>query len=137
MNKLLVASTKASAILLLLLASSHSLASSDCENLKGCEKKSCEIQRQLTIANEAGNERKIDGLTTALKENAENCTYKGLKNDLVEEIEESWEDIAEYKADLQQAEKDGKSEKILKYQAKIAEEESEIMRLEKELSDLD
>ena len=137
MIKLLVASTKASAISLVLLASSHSFASSDCENLKGCEKKSCEIQRQLTIANEAGNERKADGLTTALKENAENCTNQGLKNDLAEEIEESREDIAEYKADLQEAEEDEKTKKIRKYQAKIAEEETEIMHLEKELSDLD
>lgn len=137
MIKLLVALTKTSAFSLLLLASSYSFASSDCENLKGCEKKSCEIQRQLTISNEAGNERKADGLTTALKENNENCTNKVLKDDLAEEIEESREDIAEYKTDLQEAEKDGKTEKIRKYQAKIAEEETKIMHLEKELSELD
>ena len=137
MIKLLVAAIKASAIALLLLASSHALTSSDCENVKGCEKKSCEIQKQITIANKASNERKAKGLTTALKENVQNCTKNGLKNDLAEEIEEAREDIAEYNADLQEAEKDGEMEKIGKYHAKIIEEKAEIIRLKKELSDLD
>ena len=61
-------------------------ASSDCVNLKGCEKKFCEIERQLKIAQEKGNKGKVNGLTKSLENAKEHCTDKGLKEDLVGEI---------------------------------------------------
>lgn len=123
--------------LLFLLASVPALASSDCGNLKGCERKFCEIETQLNIAQQKGNKHKADGLKRSLEGAKAHCTDKGLREDLVEDIEEAKEDIAEYKADLKEAEEDGKSDKVRKYQEKIEKESNEIRRLEVELSDLD
>ncbi|MGO1693961.1 MAG: DUF1090 family protein, partial [Marinobacter sp.] len=40
---------------LFLLSPAPALASSDCGNLKGCERKFCEIETQLNTAQEKGN----------------------------------------------------------------------------------
>ncbi len=112
------------------------IASSDCNNLKGCEKKSCEIERQLNIAQEKGNKPKAAGLRTALDNVKEHCTDKGLKEDLSKEIEETQNDITEYESDLKEAEEYGKKDKVRKYQVKIEEKKNKIKRLEEELSNL-
>ena len=59
---ILSASSVTLTVLLLISISIPALASTDCSNLKGCEKKFCEIERQLNIAQEKDNERKADGL---------------------------------------------------------------------------
>lgn len=112
-------------------------ASSDCGNLKGCEKKFCEIERQLKIAQEKGNKGKVHGLTRSLENAKEHCTDKGLKEDLVEEIEETNNKIVEYESDLKEAKEYGKKDKVRKYQEKIEEEKNKIKHLEDELSNLD
>jgi len=120
----------------LLFISIPVLASTDCSNLKGCERKFCEIEKQLVIAQEKDNERKTDGLKKALNEAKQNCTDKGLKEDLVGEIEEIKEEIAEYESDLKEAKKYRKTDKVRKYQEKIEEEKNKIKHLEDELSNL-
>ena len=112
-------------------------ASSDCFNLKGCEKKFCEIERQLKIAQEKGNKGKVNGLTKSLENAKEHCTDKGLKEDLVGEIEEANNEIVEYESDLKEAKKYGKKDKARKYQEKIEEEKNKIKHLEDGLSNLD
>ncbi len=106
-------------------------ASSDCNNLKGCERKFCKIERQLSIAQEKGNKRKVAGLKKSLDNAKEHCTDNGLKEDLIREIEETQKDIAEYESDLKEADEYGKKDKVRKYRVKI--EEKEIKRLEDEL----
>lgn len=123
-------------ISLFFLVPAQSFSSPDCGNLVGCEKKFCEIESQLATAREQGNKRKADGLKSALEEATENCTDKGLEDDLTEEIAESKAAITEYEADLLKAEKSGKMDKVRKYQEKIDEEESKIKRLQSELSTL-
>lgn len=113
------------------------IASSDCGSLKGCENKFCEIERQLKIAQEKGNKRKANGLKKSLENAKEHCTDKGLKEDLVEEIEETNNEIIEYESDLKEAKKYGKKDKVRKYQEKIEEEKNKINRLKDELSNLD
>jgi len=122
--------------LLFVLISAAVIASSDCGNLKGCEKKFCEIERQLNLAQDKGNIRKADGLKRALENAKEHCTDKGLKEDLVEEIEEANEEIVEYESDLKEAKEYGKTDKVRKYQEKIKEEKNKINHLEDELSNL-
>lgn len=122
--------------LLFVLISTVVIASSDCGNLKGCEKKFCEIERQLNLAQDKGNIRKADGLKRALENAKEHCTDKGLKEDLVEEIEEANEEIVEYESDLKEAKEYGKTDKVRKYQEKIKEEKNKINHLEDELSNL-
>ena len=113
------------------------IASSDCDNLKGCEKKFCEIERQLKIAQEKGNKGKVNGLTRSLENAKEHCTDKGLKEDLVEEIEKANNEIVEYESDLKEAKEYGKKDKVRKYQEKIEEEKDKIKHLEDELSNFD
>ncbi len=123
--------------LLFVSTSAPAITSSDCEKFKGCEKKFCEIERQLNISKEKGNERKTDGLRKSLKNAKEHCTDKGLKTDLIEEIKETKEEIAEYKSDLKEAKEYGKTDKVRKYQEKIKEENNKIKHLEDKLTDLD
>lgn len=113
------------------------LASSDCGNLKGCERKFCEIETQLNTAQEKGNKHEAGGLQKALESAKEHCTDERLREELVEDIEDAKEDIIEYKADLKEAEEDGKADKVRKYQGKIEEENSKIKRFENELSHFD
>lgn len=127
----------ASIAVLFVSLSVSAFASSDCVNLKGCEKKFCEIERQLKIAQAKENKGKVDGLTRSLKNAKEHCTDKGLKEDLVEEIEEANNEIVEYESDLNKAKEYGKKDKVRKYQEKIEEEKNKIKYLEDELSNLD
>ncbi len=112
------------------------IASSDCNNLKGCERKFCEIERQLNIAQEKDNKRKAAGLRKSLDNAKEDCTENGLKEDLIREIEETQKDITEYESDLKEAEEYGKKDKVRKYQVKIEEKKNKIKHLEAELSNL-
>lgn len=136
-SSLFFISTVAFAGLLFISISMAASASSDCSNLKGCEKKFCEIERQLNIAQEKGNKRKVEGLTKSLEQAKKHCTDKGLREDLVGEIEEAKEEIADYETELKEAEEYGKTDKVRKYQEKIEEEKSKITSLEHELSNLD
>ena len=131
-------STSTVALAGLLFVSTYvpAFASSDCGNLKGCEKKYCEIERQLNIAQGNGNDRKADGLRRALENAKEHCTDKALKEDLISKIEESQKEITEYESDLKEAYEYEKKDKVRKYQAKIEEERNEIKRLKNELSNL-
>ena len=122
--------------LLFVSTSVPAIASSDCNNWKGCERKFCEIERQLNIAQEKGNKRKTDGLRKSLDNAKEHCTDKGLKEDLVREIEEVQKEIIEYEFDLKEAKEYGKKDKIRKYQIKIEEKKNKKKRLEDELSNL-
>ena len=118
-------------------ASASDIASPICDNLKGCEKKFCEIERQLKIAQEKGNKSKEKGLRKSLENANEHCTDKGLKEDLIKEIEEANEEIAEYELGIKEAKEKGKTGKIRKYQEKIKEEQNKINLLEAELSHFD
>jgi vacuolar-type H+-ATPase subunit I/STV1 len=111
-------------------------AASDCTQLKGCEKKFCEIEQQLVYAREHNNKKQVAGLTKSLENSKQNCTNKSLKDDLLKKIADAKSDLADYEDDLAKAEKSGKSQKVAKYKSKIAEEQAEINRLEKELAEL-
>lgn len=137
-NKLLSKqlSTAAFAASLFFSLSSTAFASSKCENFKGCEKKFCEIEKQLAIAIENGNKRKENGLTESLANAKAHCTDKGLEKDLREEIKSVQEEIIEYESDLAEAKRDKDADKVRKYQKKIDKEKNKLKRLESELSDL-
>ncbi len=120
----------------LFFVASQTMAAADCESLKGCERKFCEIEKQLAISVAEGNKKKSDGLRESLINAKKHCTDAGLKDDLIDEIADAKEDVAEYEADLQEAKADGEQDKVIKYQEKLEEELRELKRLEKELSDL-
>lgn len=129
-------STVAVTGLLFVSAYGSAIAPPDCSKLKGCERKFCEIGKQLNIAKEKGNAQKVNGLIKSLDNAKNHCTDKGLKEDLIKKIEGNQKDIIEYESDINEAEEDGKKDKVRKYQAKIEEEKNKIKLLEDELSNL-
>lgn len=129
-------SSSALAGLVLMLAAFPVIASAGCEGVKGCDRKFCEIEHQLDIARESGNTHRVAGLEKALQEAKRHCTDEGLREDLIDDIEDAKEDLAEYEADLKEAEEDGDTGDRRKYRQKIEEEKNDIKQLEDELSRL-
>tara|TARA_R110000764_G_scaffold145031_4_gene232790 strand:+ start:397 stop:789 length:393 start_codon:yes stop_codon:yes gene_type:complete len=125
-----------SAGLLTALCSLPALAE-NCPDLKGCERKFCEIQSELTQAQAAGNDSKVAGLTRSLQQAQANCSTENLQAELQDDLKDAHEDLAEYQADLEEAQGDADAEKVAKYQQKMAEERSEIEQLESELKALE
>ncbi|MFS1419351.1 DUF1090 domain-containing protein [Vibrio splendidus] len=121
-------------LLFLCALSFNSMASTQCDALTGCEKKFCEIEYQIKKAEQYDNQYKVERLTTALKAAKENCTNEGLKDDLREKIESNEQDLAEYQADLEEAKRDDRADKIRKYEGKIEKELRKIDKLKQELA---
>ncbi|MEZ8444502.1 DUF1090 domain-containing protein [Vibrio splendidus] len=121
-------------LLFLCAFSFNSMASTQCDALTGCEKKFCEIEYQVKKAEQYDNQYKVERLTTALKAAKENCTNEGLKDDLREKIESNEQDLAEYQADLEEAKRDDRADKIRKYEGKIEKELRKIDTLKQELA---
>lgn len=121
-------------LLFLCAFSFNSIASTQCDALTGCEKKFCEIEYQIKKAEQYDNQYKVERLTTALKAAKENCTNEGLKDDLREKIASNEQDLAEYQADLEEAKRDDRADKIRKYEGKIEKELRKIDKLKQELA---
>ena len=121
-------------LLFLCAFSFNSMASTQCDALTGCEKKFCEIEYQIKKAEQYDNQYKVERLTTALKAAKESCTNEGLKDDLREKIESNEQDLAEYQADLEEAKRDDRADKIRKYEGKIEKELRKIDKLKQELA---
>ncbi|MEZ8122197.1 DUF1090 domain-containing protein [Vibrio splendidus] len=121
-------------LLFLCAFSFNSMASTQCDALTGCEKKFCEIEYQIKKAEQYDNQYKVERLTTALKAAKENCTNEGLKDDLREKIESNEQDLADYQADLEEAKRDDRADKIRKYEGKIEKELRKIDKLKQELT---
>ncbi|WP_046222906.1 DUF1090 domain-containing protein [Vibrio sp. ECSMB14106] len=121
-------------LLFLCAFSFNSMASTQCDALTGCEKKFCEIEYQIKKAEQYDNQYKVERLTTALKAAKQNCTNEGLKDELREKIESNEQDLAEYQADLEEAKRDDRADKIRKYEGKIEKELRKIDKLKQELA---
>ncbi|MEZ8484710.1 DUF1090 domain-containing protein [Vibrio splendidus] len=121
-------------LLFLCAFSFNSMASTQCDALTGCEKKFCEIEYQIKKAEQYDNQYKVERLTTALKAAKKNCTNEGLKDDLREKIESNEQDLAEYQADLEEAKRDDRADKIRKYEGKIEKELRKSDKLKQELA---
>ncbi|MEZ8454664.1 DUF1090 domain-containing protein [Vibrio cyclitrophicus] len=123
-------------LLFLCALSFNSMASTQCDALIGCEKKFCEIEYQIKKAEQYDNQYKVERLTTALEVAKENCTNEGLKDDLREKIESNEQDLAGYQADLEEAKRDDRADKIRKYEDKIEKELGKIDELKQELAQI-
>lgn len=108
-----------------------------CSSLKGCELKFCEMEIQLNLAKQTGDSDQVAGLQMALDNARSHCSDNKLQDDLTEKLADANKDLVKYQADLQQAEQDGKKDKVLKYRKKLEETSSEIKRLKDQLSHLE
>lgn len=108
-----------------------------CSALKGCEQKFCEMEIQLNMAKQTGDNNQVAGLQMALDNARTSCSDTRLKDALTAKLAEANQDLVRYQADLQQAEQQGKQDKVVKYKKKLEETTSEIKRLNDQLSQLE
>jgi len=102
-------------------------AQSNCKDLKGCERKLCELNIKLTAAKKAGNQNQIKGVEDAISQTKKNCTTKTVHNDLDKKVKEKQQKVKERTDDLNKAIKDQEStEKINKKKKKLAEAKADL-----------
>lgn len=102
------------------------LLTSGLAQAQDCSQKEVEIQRQLENAREHRNSGRIRGLEAALKSVQENCTNSDLRTKRQHAIDDARNEVAERKADLQEAIDSGSAEKIKIRQHKLAEAQEEL-----------
>ena len=113
--------------LLLFTFSFIGFAQSNCKDLKGCERKLCELNIKLAAAKKAGNQNQIKGVQDAISQTKKNCTTKTVNNDLNKKVKEKQQKVNERTADLNEAIKDKESkEKIDKKRKKLNEAKAEL-----------
>jgi hypothetical protein len=95
-----------------------------------CGEKEADIQREIGYAEKHHNQQRIDGLNKALKELRANCSDSSLRADRHKKITKQKEEIAERKAELQEARQKGDADKISKREEKLTEAEHELKALE-------
>lgn len=102
-------------------------AQSNCKDLKGCERKLCELNIKLTAAKKAGNQNQIKGVEDAISETKRNCTTKSVNNDLDKKVKEKQQKVKEKTDDLNKAIKNQESaEKIAKKRKKLDEAKADL-----------
>ena len=112
----------------------NSLAASRCVDLSGCARKFCELERQLELAQQANQQQKVDGLQSALANAKANCSDPQLRQELLDDIEETQAEIADHRQDLHQAEQEGDTTKIIKYRDKLEAKQQELNVLVQQLA---
>ena len=108
----------------------------DNKNYKGCAKKACEVNLELLASKRQGNSHKVAGLNKALNNINAYCTNDGLKAELQQKIDDTNSEIEEYKIDLKKAKRQGKHDKVEKYQQKLNDETKQLKQLIDELNSL-
>ena len=111
------------------------LAKDDCADLTGCAKKACEVNHQLLTAKRQGNSHQAAGLNKSLNNINAYCTHDGLKAEL-QKIDDTNSEIEEYKTDIKKAKRQGKHDKVEKYQQKLNDETKQLKQLINELNSL-
>ena len=105
----------------------------NCNGLKGCEQKICNLKNEINIAKKLNNENRVDGLVVSLNKVEKHCTDEGMIDEIQEKISATKNDLKEDSENYEEAVKDAKPDKIKKYEIKIAEERQELKKLEDEL----
>ena len=81
-------------------------AQSNCKELKGCERKLCELNTKLIAAKQAGNQNQVKGIEEAIVKTKKNCTTKTVNNNLDKKVKEKQKEVLKRTADLNIAIKD-------------------------------
>lgn len=107
--------------------SSMAFAQTNCKELKGCERKLCELNTKLASAKKSANQKQIKGIEDAISQTRKNCTTKTIHNDLDKKVKEKELKAKERTADLNKAIKDQEGqEKIAKKRNKLEEAKAEL-----------
>ncbi len=123
-------------IALLMSANAATNTEKNCDNLTGCKKKICFIEKDIAMAKKMENKSRIKGLQLALEKVNTHCTDDKLIKDLEDKINDTKKDLQEDKEDYKKAVKENRHDKIEKYKTKMSEESNKIKKLEQELKEL-
>ncbi|WP_288985157.1 DUF1090 domain-containing protein [uncultured Pseudoalteromonas sp.] len=82
-----------------------------------------------------GNSHQAAGLNKSLNNINAYCTHDGLKAEL-QKIDDTNSEIEEYKTDIKKAKRQGKHDKVEKYQQKLNDETKQLKQLINELNSL-
>ncbi|ORM66229.1 DUF1090 domain-containing protein [Pantoea rodasii] len=97
-----------------------------------CQQKEHDIQREIDMAKQHDNQRRVTGLERALTEVRASCTDEKLKSAHSERIVEQKHKIAERERELKEERQDGDKDKIEKRERKLEEAQHELKKLEAE-----
>ncbi len=121
---------------LLISANLTANTQSGCDELTGCAKKSCQIEKNIAIATKMENSSRVKGLQISLEKVNTHCTDEKLVEELEEKIKDAKEELQEDREEYERALKDNRPDKIEKYKSKMSEEDNKIKELEQELKEL-
>ena len=121
-----------------LLLGAHAVADTqnNCDELTGCKKKICHIEKNIATAKKMENGSRVKGLEISLEKATTHCTDEKLIEDLEDKIEDTKKDLQEDSEDYKKAVEENKPDKIEKYKTKMSEENKKIEELEQELKEL-
>lgn len=103
------------------------VAQSNCKELKGCEKKLCELNTKLLVAKKERNQHQVKGIEEAIVQTKKNCSTATLNKDLDKKVKEKQEEVKERTIELNKAIKEQNSkEKIDKKRKKLNEAKAEL-----------
>nr|WP_300309513.1 DUF1090 domain-containing protein [Halomonas sp.] len=91
-----------------------------------CSDKEAEVQRQLQIAKDHGNEDQVRGLERALVGIQENCSQESLMADAEQKVREGQEKVRDRQEDLDEALEDGDLEDIQEQREELQEAVDEL-----------
>ena len=98
-----------------------------------CQQKEQDIQREIDMAKQHDNQRRVTGLERALTEVRAGCTDEKLKSAHAERIASQKHKVAERERELQEERQDGEDkDKIEKRKRKLEEAQHELEKLEAE-----
>lgn len=96
-----------------------------------CQQKEHEIQREIELARQHDNSRRVTGLERALTEARADCTDEKLKAAHQEKIKNRQQEIAEREQELQEARQEGADQdKIAKRERKLEEARQALQQLQ-------
>ncbi len=98
-----------------------------------CQQKEHDIQREIEMAKQHNNQRRVNGLERALTEVQADCSDKKLKSAHAERVAAQKHKIAERERELQESRKDGDDkQKIEKRERKLMDARQALKKLEAE-----
>lgn len=121
--------------LLLASFSIHSVYAS-----QNCDSQRENIENQMQYAQRYNNQQQLNGLRQALREVNEHCdtdqnagysrSDADIREDLQKQINDKQKEIGKIQVDLAKAQARGKSDKVAKYERKIAQKQKDIEELD-------
>jgi len=108
-----------------------SMAATQQADPKECEQKRAGVTAEVQKAKDAGQNDRAAGLERALAEINVSCTEPGQKAKRDRRVSQKEKDVTKRQHELEEAQKEGKADKIAKREAKLKEAQDELAAAKK------